>query len=149
MNGILVIYPIDAVQDWQRLGFKGNKDFAIKKVNTIKLHPFFHDYVTSGVVSEFKVQKISQKSIRNEVIIIDTINITTGAIDVTTGTFSKRFTYYGQTSVSGLSQGYWQFYFKLSDGLEFFSELMYVPAASDMIETLPDFNEDFNNDYLV
>lgn len=151
MNGILQIYKLPTLQDWQRDGFYGNKDFGIKHCPTIKLLPFFFDVesITTLTVSTFTFQKVSQASTRAERLIADTVSLIGSDITVTASTFSNRFRYPATREISQLSPGYWQYYIKLSDDSEYISELICIPVAAEIIEVLPDFNNDFSDDFLI
>lgn len=150
MNGILTIYKKGTKQDWQREGFYASRDFGIKKCATIKGLPFFFD--VDGLVltvTEFKLQKIANESIRNEVIIERTINIGTSYMVTFDGIFSRRHVYYAADDISNFTQGIYQYYIKLSDNSEYISELIYRVENGNIIEDLPDFNNDWNIDYYT
>jgi hypothetical protein len=149
MDGILKIYKnTDTLQDWQQRGHGYNPCFGINYSPTLELLPFWLNTDKSLTVSEFKIRKINTTDPTIK-LIETTISLDTAWLVKTAGTFRDWWIFEANNEVSTVTKGYWEFYIKFSDGTEYISELFAVPEDADIISVLPDFNQDFNQDFLI
>lgn len=135
--------------DWQNKGHFSNFRFGAKYSPTIKLLPFMIKTSTGVAVSEFKAWRVEPLEASVGVKILETIDINTALVEKSAGIFNDTWYYKASANIDGVLTGLWQFYIKFSDGSEYHSELMQVPCAGEIIECLPDFNDDFSNDFLT
>jgi hypothetical protein len=147
MSGFLKIYPIAEKQDWQRNGYAANYCIGCPKCPTTLGLPFFFKLNTGLTVSEFKIRPVTILT-ESEKTNGTAISLTAGWITKVTGSFHDQF-YYAANQTMSLTNGFWEYYIKMSNGAEYYSELFYVPVTGEMISATPDFNNDFNNDFKI
>lgn len=135
--------------DWQTKGHHGNVNFGIKYVPSLKLLPFRITTSKALTVSNFEVRRVKPLERNIGIEVLQTIVLDTALLQQSVSVFNDNWYYLSTSDISGLGEGIWQFYIKFGNGDEYQSELMRVPCACEIIQCLPDFNNDFNNDFLI
>ena len=153
MDGFLPIYDYDNdIQNWQRVGNRYGYAGDIHICYDLKLLPFVCPNVIKisggNTISEFKLQKLK---IRNsEKSVVKTYTLSTSLINKQTGTTYERYYYDGtDESIAEKEDGIYQYYIKDSNGNEWISELFKYCVNMGGYATTGDFNDDFNNDFLI
>jgi hypothetical protein len=147
MSGFLKIYPLSEIQDWQRDGYFGNYRTGINKCPSTLGLPFFF-FCTAGLtVSEFKLRPVTSASLIEKQVGTD-ISCTASWITKQAGTLHDYF-YYNANQTLSLTNGFWEYYIKMSDNSEYHSEMFYVPVIGEMLTPTPDFNNDSNTDFKI
>lgn len=142
----IMISDKDTRQDWnyRRHGFSAS--YGAIYTPTLKLHKFFFNTPKGIAVTEFKARKINTCDHRQKVI-ADEITITSNLLVSTTNIHDLTWVFLAEANLTGLSQGYWEYYIEFDDTSSYISELMYVPDLNNIDETAPDFNNDFSLDF--
>ena len=146
---MLEVYILGDELNWQRSGHFGNVHFGVSYCPTLKLLPFKIQTGKALTVTTFEARKVKPLERSIGVQLLKTVDLVTSTLSKVSETLVDSWYYAPSTDILGVNQGYWQFYVKFSNDAEYITELMYVPCADEIIECLPDFNNDFNNDFLI
>lgn len=151
MNGLLDIRTADKDNDFKKSGYYNNIKSGAFTALTNKLIPFFKPVVSSGIptapsVTVFKLQGLDCSG---NMVVEYTLTNTLITYDVINGFYVAQ--YNGQTdlitALTGFSQGMYRYWFSV-DGTEWISEPFWI-NENNFVAELGDFNNDFNNDFLI
>jgi hypothetical protein len=154
MKGFLPIYEIDESPDWNKTGYFNNWRTGLILCGSTYLLPFkFNKIIVTSplpTVSQFSIRRI--KIVNETKTIKSTTDLNTSLIlSVTGGTGGFSIKYFmanvDQASL-GLDPGIYEYYILFSDLSEYISAPFKYEACA-LIGCQGDYNDDFNNDFLI
>ena len=144
------MYRVDDVQAWEKHSNFKNYMFPLQYAASRFLLPFITENFTKSVgnaCSTFVLRNVRFNNKKKTVVSSTTLDKT--AVIVSSATSTMRIYYDASVQQPQLTEGLYEYYMTDTAGNVFLSDIFYVPNVNELINDAGDFNNDFNDDFLI
>lgn len=147
---MIAMYRVDDVQAWEKQGNFKNYMFALQPCASRFLLPFMTENFTKSTgnaCNTFQLRRV--KFVNKKKSVLETTTLIKTAVLVSTATSTQRIYYDASVQQPEFVEGIYEYYMTDTAGNVFISDPFFIPNTNELLNDSGDFNNDFNDDFLI